>query len=94
MREFKNEDSAATFLSLNRVYYNYIRPHSGLSWRIPAEAAGINPHIEGNPWFFLVKKFFIPFYLDIFSKETPYSPLLRDFTHHHGEDFAEEFANN
>ena len=49
MRGFKDGNSAATFLSLNRVYYNYIRPHSSLSWGTPAEAAGINLHFEGNP---------------------------------------------
>ena len=94
MRGFKDGNSAATFLSLNRVYYNYIRPHSSLSWGTPAEAAGINLHFEGNPWIFLVKKFFIPFYLDIFAEETPYSHLLRDFMHQEDEDFAEELMNN
>ena len=40
MRRFVNKNSAYSYLTLFRNYYNFIRPHKSLNWRTPAEAAG------------------------------------------------------
>ncbi|MFC1949376.1 transposase [Chloroflexota bacterium] len=42
MRGLKNIESANDFISGWLVHYNYIRPHTSLNDRTPAEVAGIN----------------------------------------------------
>lgn len=38
-----------------RVYYNYIRPHTGLDGLTPAQASGLNLPLEQNKWLSLIK---------------------------------------
>ena len=54
MRAIKKSDSA--FIDGQRIYYDYIRPHSALESKTPAEAAGINLNLAGNKWEALIKK--------------------------------------
>jgi transposase-like protein len=54
MRAIKKPDSA--FIDGQRVYYNYIRPHSALGGKTPAEAAGITLGLAGNKWESLIRK--------------------------------------
>ncbi|MFC1946572.1 integrase core domain-containing protein [Chloroflexota bacterium] len=42
MRGLKNTESANEFIQGFLVHYNYIRPHTSLNDRTPAEVAGIN----------------------------------------------------
>ena len=48
MRDFKSSPSAAAFLKLRRILYNFVRSHSGLDGGTPAEAAGINLDLGRN----------------------------------------------
>lgn len=53
MRGIKVEDTP--IIPMNQIYYNFIRPHSGLDGKTPAEAAGVG--IKGeNKWMKLIKK--------------------------------------
>jgi hypothetical protein len=53
MRGIKVDDTP--IIPLNKIYYNFIRPHQALDGRTPAEMAGIG--IEGeNKWDVLLKK--------------------------------------
>lgn len=54
MRSIKKPDSA--FIEGQRIYYDYLRPHTALDGRTPAEAAGINLNLTGNKWESLIKK--------------------------------------
>lgn len=54
MRAIKNTDSA--FIEGQRIYYNYLRPHSALEGKTPAQAAGIELRLEGNKWEAIIKK--------------------------------------
>lgn len=54
MRALKKSDSA--FIEGQRIYYDYLRPHSALDGKTPAEAAGINLELDANKWESLIKK--------------------------------------
>jgi transposase-like protein len=54
MRALKKTDSP--FIDGQRIYYDYLRPHTALEGKTPAEAAGINLNLTGNKWQSLIKK--------------------------------------
>jgi putative transposase len=54
MRSIKKTDSA--FIEGQRIYYNYLRPHTSLDGKTPAEAAGIDLGLQGNRWEAIIKK--------------------------------------
>ncbi|MFZ2471462.1 MAG: hypothetical protein WAW52_05905 [Methanothrix sp.] len=52
MRRIKVDDTP--IIPMNKIYYNFIRPHMGLRGATPAEAAGVG--IDGeNKWKNLLK---------------------------------------
>jgi len=49
MRGMNTDESAKRMLGANQTYYNYLRPHSALDGKTPAEEAGIDLKLgEGN----------------------------------------------
>jgi putative transposase len=54
MRAIKKPDSI--YVRGQVIYYNHIRPHSGLNGKMPAEAAGIEPVASQNKWEAIIKK--------------------------------------
>jgi site-specific recombinase XerD len=52
----KDKGTPLSVEMVNRVYYNYLRPHSALNGKTPAEEAGIDLNLEGNKWQDLIKK--------------------------------------
>jgi putative transposase len=54
MRAIKKPSSA--FIEGQRIYYDYLRPHTALQGKTPAEAAGIKLDLTGNKWESLIKK--------------------------------------
>jgi transposase-like protein/DNA-directed RNA polymerase subunit M/transcription elongation factor TFIIS len=54
MRALKNTDTSV--LDGQRIYYNHIRPHQGLSGKTPAQVAGLNLELTGNKWESLIKR--------------------------------------
>lgn len=56
MRGLKSEESAQAIIDGFRVYYNFIRPHTSLNGKTPAEAAGIDLGLNENKWMNLIKK--------------------------------------
>jgi len=54
MRAIKKPDSA--FIEGQRIYYDYLRPHTALGGKTPAQAAGIELGLTGNMWESLIKK--------------------------------------
>jgi len=61
MRGLKNTDSP--ILKGIQVFHNYIRPHTGLEGRTPAEAAGIQVKGE-NRWLTIIQNASKPTNLD------------------------------
>jgi putative transposase len=54
MRGMDNKESAQDLMDVNRIYYNFIRPHQALDGKTPAEARGIK--VEGdNKWMTLIR---------------------------------------
>jgi transposase-like protein len=53
MRAIKKPDSA--FIEGQRIYYDYLRPHSGLEGKTPAQAAGIELELGVNKWQSLIR---------------------------------------
>jgi len=54
MRAIKKPDPS--IIDGQRIYYNYIRPHSALDGQTPAEKAGIDLTLGPNKWESLIKK--------------------------------------
>jgi hypothetical protein len=54
MRAIKKPDTSV--IDGQRIYYNYIRPHTALNGKTPAEAAGIELNLTGNKWESLIRK--------------------------------------
>jgi transposase-like protein len=54
MRALKKTDSA--FIEGQRIYYDYLRPHTALDGKTPAQAAGIDLGLQGNKWQAIIKK--------------------------------------
>lgn len=53
MRGIKVDDTP--IIPMNKIYYNFVRPHMGLDGATPMEAAGIG--IDGeNKWMGLLKR--------------------------------------
>lgn len=55
-RGLGNDKSAQQFADDYRVYHNYIRPHSGLDGRTPAESTGIDLNLGDNKIMSLIQK--------------------------------------
>jgi hypothetical protein len=53
MRGIKRDDTPIS--PINRIYYNFIRPHMGLDGATPAEAAGIGISGE-NKWMSILRQ--------------------------------------
>ncbi len=54
MRAIKKPDSA--FIEGQRIYYDYLRPHTALDGKTPAQAAKIELGLADNRWSSLIKK--------------------------------------
>jgi len=51
MRGIKRDDTP--IIPMNRIYYNFVRPHMGLGGATPADAAGVGL-VGGNKWLSLL----------------------------------------
>lgn len=56
MRGFHSKTTAARFNSGFKAYYNHIRPHQALHGQTPAQAAGIDLHLDRNRWQSIIEK--------------------------------------
>ena len=54
MRAIKKSDSA--FIEGQRIYYDYLRPHTALQGKTPAQAAGIELNLDTNRFESLIRK--------------------------------------
>jgi len=54
MRGLDDEEAAQTIMDGIRLYYNFLRPHSALNGRTPAEKALITT--EPQTWMSLIKQ--------------------------------------
>jgi transposase-like protein len=55
MRGLDDEQTAQTMMDGLRIYYNFIRPHSALNGKTPAQKAQIDADSKQN-WLHLIKK--------------------------------------
>ena len=55
MRGFKSIEGATAIMSGFVVYYNFVRPHMGLDYATPAQAAGIELNLGRNRWNELIR---------------------------------------
>jgi len=53
---FRAELTDSPFIEGQRIYYDYLRPHSALDGKTPAQAAGIELDPKGNKWEAIIKK--------------------------------------
>ncbi len=58
MRGFKSKHSTEILSEGFRTYYNFIKPHMGISNLTPAQASGISLHLDRNRWLSLIRKSF------------------------------------
>jgi putative transposase len=56
MRGLDTDETAQRMMDAHRIYYNYLRPHSALGGKTPAEKANIDLKLEGNKWEQLIKR--------------------------------------
>jgi transposase-like protein len=57
MRGFKKDETALETLENYRTYYNFLRPHSSLEGKTPAQEAGIQiPLNQNNKWASFIRK--------------------------------------
>lgn len=56
MRCYDNFESAKKNLLFLRVYYNFLRKHTTLDWKTPAQAAGIELQLGRNRWLSILNK--------------------------------------
>jgi transposase-like protein len=56
MRGLDTDETAQRMMDAHRVYYNYLRPHSALGGKTPAEKAGIGLQLDGNKWKELIQQ--------------------------------------
>jgi hypothetical protein len=56
MRGLDDEATAQTMMDGLRLYYNFIRPHSALDGKTPAQKAKIISNLESESWVSLIKK--------------------------------------
>jgi len=56
MRGLDEESTAQTMMDGMRIYYNFIRPHSALDGKTPAQKAHINVESNSDGWLSLIKK--------------------------------------
>jgi len=56
MRGLDTDETAQKMMDANRIYYNFLRPHTALNGKTPAEKAGIDLQLEGNKWKDLIQK--------------------------------------
>ncbi len=56
MRGLDNDETAGKMLEANRIYYNFLRPHTALNGQTPAEKAGIDLGLKGNKWEALIRR--------------------------------------
>jgi len=54
MRAIKKADTS--IIDGQRIYYDYLRPHTALEGKTPAQAAGIELDLTGNRWEALIRK--------------------------------------
>jgi len=54
MRGLDDEESAQTIMDGLRIYYNFLRPHSALNGKTPAQKANIE--LNEATWLTLIKK--------------------------------------
>lgn len=55
MRGLDDEETAQTMIEGLRIYYNFIRPHTALKGKTPAEKAKLSG-LKGNKWQAIIKK--------------------------------------
>jgi transposase-like protein len=55
MRGLDAEDSAQTMMDGMRIYYNFIRPHTALDGKTPAQKANIDAKLNEARWLSLIK---------------------------------------
>ncbi len=56
MRGFHSMNGSQAITDGERIYQNFIRPHTALKGQTPAEAAGIDLSLTGNKWKMLIQK--------------------------------------
>ncbi len=56
MRGLGNENSAQVFVDATRIYHNFMRPHSSLENKTPAEAANLDLNLGNNKMYELIKQ--------------------------------------
>jgi transposase-like protein len=56
MRGLDEESTAQTMMDGMRIYYNFIRPHTALEGRTPAQKAKIDAESSDKKWLSLIKK--------------------------------------